>query len=597
MTHNEKAARTISGAAGTPPSGPGRTLENAPTGCCGGLDTCAILASIGDVPYVWDVANDTIVWGQNLGRTLNITDPALAATGKSYASLLAADNAHTRFDAVINSPHRDEGSGVAYEVQYELAPDADGRRLWVEDVGRWFAGLDGVPARAHGVVRIINERRAREERLAYLSRFDGLTGEMNRWHLTDVLGAAVEEAIRFRSSCGFLVVAINSISRINEAYGFEVADEVIAAVAKRLRARMRGGDNLGRFSGNKFGVVLRQCGADDMAIAAERLLAGVREGVVKTKAGPVAVTATIGGVVAPRYAKTVHEVLSRAQEALDAAQAKRTGSFHAYQPNIEREALRRESLRTSDEIIGALNERRIRIAFEPVVETVTRKPAFYECLIRIRRPDGNLITATDVVPIAERLGLVPLLDHRVLELLLDEMLRTPDLCASLNVSPASIFDPDWWGGLSASLRAHCELAGRLIIEITETAAIQDIDETRGFVARAKDLGCRIAIDDFGAGYTSFRSLRKLGVDIVKIDGAFVQNLTRSEDDRAFVQTLLDLARRLNLHTVAEWVQDEEAAQLLAAWGCDYLQGGLVGLAQIERPWLSRRRPNPALSGQ
>ena len=102
----------------------------------------------------------------------------------------------------------------------------------------------------------------------------------------------------------------------------------------------------------------------------------------------------------------------------------------------------------------------------------------------------------------------------------------------------------------------------------------------------KNLGCRIAIDDFGAGYTSFRNLRKLGVDIVKIDGAFVQNLRRSEDDRAFVQTLIDLARRLGLETVAEWVQDEELAAILADWGCDYMQGALVGLASLERPWLA-----------
>ena len=128
------------------------------------------------------------------------------------------------------------------------------------------------------------------------------------------------------------------------------------------------------------------------------------------------------------------------------------------------------------------------------------------------------------------------------------------------------------------------VAERLIVEITETAAIQDIDETRGFVARVKDLGCRIAIDDFGAGYTSFRNLRKLGVDIVKIDGAFVQNIMQSEDDRAFVHTLIDLARRLGLKTVAEWVQDEEAAAMLADWGCDYLQGALIGLASPQRPW-------------
>jgi len=104
------------------------------------------------------------------------------------------------------------------------------------------------------------------------------------------------------------------------------------------------------------------------------------------------------------------------------------------------------------------------------------------------------------------------------------------------------------------------------------------------VAGVKDLGCRIAIDDFGAGYTSFRNLRRLGVDLVKIDGTFVRNLLHSEDDRAFVHTLIDLSRRLGLKTVAEWVQDEASAVILAEWGCDYLQGALAGLASAERPW-------------
>jgi EAL domain-containing protein (putative c-di-GMP-specific phosphodiesterase class I) len=190
------------------------------------------------------------------------------------------------------------------------------------------------------------------------------------------------------------------------------------------------------------------------------------------------------------------------------------------------------------------------------------------------------------VPVAERLGLVRLLDHRVLELVVDDMIAAPALRLSFNVSAASTTDPDWWAGLGSLLRTHPGVAERLTVEITESAAILDVDETRGFVARVKDLGCRIAIDDFGAGYTSFRNLRKLGVDIVKIDGAFVHDIMRSEDDRAFVRTLIDLAKRLKLTTVAEWVQSEDAAKLLCGWGCDYLQGALIGLASPERPWLA-----------
>ena len=547
------------------------------------VDPAAILASIGEVPYVWLIADDSLAWGAGAADVLKLRDRDAIATGRSYANALDAETAQTRHEAVMNSTQRDDGHGVPYQVQYSITPEG-GARQWIEDTGRWFAGADGKPERAHGVIHVINERHAQQEKLSYLSHFDALTGEMNRWHLTEALETTLQQAVDQRGSCGLLMIAIDNLARLNEAYGFDVADEVIGAVAKRLRARMRGGDHLGRFSGNKFAVILNACTPEDMERACERLLAGVRDEVVRTSSGPVAVTATIGGVTGPRHARTVAELFARALEALNVAKAKRIGSFQVYRPNVERDALRRENVRGADEIVGALNERRILLAFEPVVDATTRQPVFHECLMRIRRADGVLVRAHDVIPVAERLGLVRMLDHRVLELLIGEMIAVPQLAASVNVSPSSTTDPDWWSALGAMLRANSGVAERLTIEITEMSAIQDIDDTRGFVNRVKDLGCRIAIDDFGAGYTSFRNLRKLGVDIVKIDGAYVQSLTRSEDDRAFVITLVELAKRLGLKTIAEWVQDEESAALLREWGCDYLQGALVGLAAVERPW-------------
>jgi diguanylate cyclase (GGDEF)-like protein len=549
-------------------------------------DANDILASVGEALYRWNIASDSLSWSPNVGDVLQIGDAAAISTGRAYAQRFEADGAQARFDTIMRSDRRDEGHGVSYRLQYCIRPDpgAD-MRLWVEDTGRWFAGPDGKPERAHGVVRIINERYERERRLNYLAWHDDLTGEFNRFHLNEILQKTFEEAVRFRSSCGFLLVAIDDLARLNEAYGFDIADEAIGAVGKRIRSLMRGKDTLGRYSGNKFGLVLHDCTPDDMAIAAERLIAGVRDEMLQTSAGPVAATVTIGGVTAPRHARGVAEILARVQEALDTAKSRRRGSFLAYRPSVEREAQRRENVRATDDIVTALNERRIFLAFESVVKAVERQTTFYECLMRVRRADGTLLGASEVVPVAERLGLVRLLDHRVLELVVDELVATPALQASVNVSPRSTTDPVWWASLDALLRANFGVAERLIIEITESSAIQDIDETRGFVARVKDLGCRIAIDDFGAGYTSFRNLRKLGVDIVKIDGAFVQNILRSEDDRAFVRTLIDLGRRLKLATVAEWVQDLRAAEMLEAWGCDYLQGAFIGLAAMERPWL------------
>ncbi len=551
----------------------------------GVLDANQILASIGEAAYDWRIDGDALVWSGNAAAVLQVPDIAAVSTGRRYAQLIEAENGQARFDAVMQSGKRDEGNGVAYQIQYGIRPTPGSQAgLWLEDTGRWFVGHDGRPARAQGVVRVINERHEQECRLNYLARYDGLTGELNRHHLTAILEDTLEDAIRFRSSCGFLLVAIDNLGGINHSYGFDVADQVIAEVAKRLRSRMRGKDSLGRYSGNKFGLVLRDCTPDDMAIAAERLLQAVRTDMVTTGIGPIAVTATIGGVTAPRHARSVSEVLARAQDTLDTAKRTRRGSFLAHRPSIEREELRRENVRVTDEVVAALNERRIFLAYEPVVTATDRRPAFYECLMRIRRSDGSLIAASEIVPIAERLGLVRLLDYRVLELVVGELSGAPALRASLNVSPASTIDPDWWAGLVSLLRSRSGVAQRLIVEITESAAIQDVDETRGFVARVKDLGCRIAIDDFGAGYTSFRNLRKLGVDIVKIDGAYVQDLSRSDDDRAFVRTLIELAKRLKLTTVAEWVQSEQSARTLEAWGCDFLQGALVGLASTDRPW-------------
>ncbi len=559
----------------------------------GGPDLGEILTSVGEVAYEWRLDSDTLTWSGNAAAVLGV-DPAEIASGRAYATRVASDGGKSRLEAIALSAQGEAAKGGPYSAQYAFQRADTGRVTWLEDTGRWFAGPDGKPLRAHGLVRAIDARHAREQRLIKLANFDPLTGELNRAQLTEVLGATLEEAVRFRTSCGFLLVSIDYLGHLNEAYGFDAAEEVIARVAKRIRARLRGKDHLGRFSGNKFGAVLTSCTADEMAVAAERLLAGVRDETIPTAGGPVAVTVTIGGVTAPRHARTVPEIFSRALDALHAARARRHGSFTAYRPSVERENLRRESARATDEIVAALNERRITLAFEPVVEAQSRRTAFYECLMRVQRADGGFAQANEIIPVAERVGLVRMLDHRVLELVVGELAAAPALQASVNVSPASTVDPNWWAGLGALLRANTSAAERLIIEITETAAIQDVDDARGFVARVKDLGCRIAIDDFGAGHTSFRNLRKLGVDIVKIDGAFVQNMMKSSDDRAFVHTLVDLSHRLGLKTVAEWVQDEQAATMLCDWGCDFLQGALIGLASPARAWAATERPAAAM---
>lgn len=542
-----------------------------------------IMASLGQAAFAWDVASDEIVWSDHVAAVFPDIPPEALRSGSAFSKLIEPNRA-VRTDALTPSLLARSGVGAPYRIEYGVRASTAAPVTWIEESGVWFADSSGRPVRVQGIVRSNSERHARDEQLLKLSRHDPLTGELNRTHLVAALAETIEEVTRFRSSCAFMLIGIDHLARINDAFGFDVADAVIAEVAARIRARLRAGDVLGRFSGNKFGLILKNCTVDDTNVAAERFLAAVRDDVVPTKSGPVSVTASIGAVSLPRYGHDADEAINRAQETLDAAKRRRAGSFALWRPNVERDAQRRVNIRVTDEIVTALNDRRIVMAYEPVVEAQTRDAAFYECLVRMEQHDGQILAAPDIVPVAERLGLIRLVDHRVLELVIAELAAAPNIRLSLNISPETTMDPDWWMSIESLMQAHPGAGERLIVEITETVAIQDVDDVRGFVTRLKNFGSRIAIDDFGAGYTSFRNLRKLGVDIVKIDGAFVQNIVRSADDRAFVQTLIDLARRLQIATVAEWVQDEESALLLRDWGCDYIQGRLIGLASPERRW-------------
>lgn len=547
------------------------------------LNASDVLATLGYGTFFWDIVGDTLQWSDNVASVLRDIPCEALSRAFEFAKLIEPMRG-IRSDAVLNSTGNDSGEGVPYRIEYGLRASTSAAVLWIEESGHWFSGADGKPSHARGIICVNNERHARDEQLLKLSQDDPLTGEFNRTRLVAAVAESFEEAARFRSSFAFMLVGIDHLARLNDAFGHQVADEVILEVAKRIRARLRGGDVLGRFSGNKFGLILKNCTVDDMQVAAERFLAGIRDEVVPTQSGPVALTASIGAINAPRHARTVEEAMSRTQEALDLAKSRRRGSLMMWRPNVERDAQRRVNIRVTDEIVTALNERRIVMAYEPVVTAASRQTAFHECLVRMQQEDGQYSLSPDIVPVAEKLGLIRLVDHRVLELVVAELAAAPHVQLSLNISPDTTMDPDWWASIESLMRANPGVAERLIVEITETVAIQDIDDVRGFVTRLKNFGSRIAIDDFGAGYTSFRNLRKLGVDIVKIDGAFVQNIVRSSDDRAFVQTLIDLAHRLDIKTVAEWVQDEESAALLRGWGCDYIQGRLTGLATLTRPW-------------
>ncbi len=178
-----------------------------------------------------------------------------------------------------------------------------------------------------------------------------------------------------------------------------------------------------------------------------------------------------------------------------------------------------------------------------------------------------------------------LIDRRVLELGLDTLERNPEIQISINVSGMTAVDPVWLHKLEDRLNDRPDLASRLILEITETVALDDIDESSHFVYSLNRFGCRVALDDFGAGFTSFRHLRSLNVAMVKIDGSFIRNLPKDEENLLFVRTLVSLAKGIGLEVVAEWVENEEEANLLREEAVDFLQGWHCGKPEVDPDWL------------
>ncbi len=219
---------------------------------------------------------------------------------------------------------------------------------------------------------------------------------------------------------------------------------------------------------------------------------------------------------------------------------------------------------------------RVELALQPVVRAQDGAVAFYEALLRVRLGDGSLVTPGSLLPVAEKAGLVGLLDQRVLELALEKMSADPALRLSVNASLSTVLDPGWPDRLAHAVATRPGVAERLTLEITETSMIEDIETTGHVVASCQKLGIKMAMDDFGSGHTSFRNLRALAFDLVKIDGAFIRNAVHSEDDRFFARTLTALAHHLRLEIVAEWVEDEATAAMLREWGVDYFQGAFFG---------------------
>src|SRR5262249_12728090 len=235
---------------------------------------------------------------------------------------------------------------------------------------------------------------------------DELTGHLNRNSLRTELAQAIDKARAEDRHCAFLVASIDRLAMINDGYGFDAGDEVIVAAGERMARSLRATDVIGRIAGNKFGVVLRNCSEREIAAVAERLRSSVRREIIDTRCGQVAATTSVGAVWLPTGASTSQEAMLRAEEALDRARSSGRDGFAVYEKSRLREGARLRMMAIADEVVAALNDDRLRLAYQPIIDAKTRQVFKYECLLRMQRKDGSIATAGHFVPAAEQLGIV-----------------------------------------------------------------------------------------------------------------------------------------------------------------------------------------------
>lgn len=235
---------------------------------------------------------------------------------------------------------------------------------------------------------------------------------------------------------------------------------------------------------------------------------------------------------------------------------------------------------------AALRQNRLLFAFQPVVCAATGRIDYFECLLRMRNVAGAIVAGSDFITPIERLGLIGFIDDYVLEQTVRELADHPRVTLGINISSLTAREGAWLQSLTSLVRHRPALACRLVVEITETAALADLKEAARFVDTLHRAGCRVALDDFGAGHTSLRHLELLAVDTVKIDSSFVQNLARSSRKQARLRNLLEPIDGYGLAIVAEGVENAEDATLVRAAGIGYLQGYHLGPPTIERAWLA-----------
>lgn len=436
----------------------------------------------------------------------------------------------------------------------------------------------------------ITDRMISEERLKYLAHYDELTGLTNRSRFIDLL----EEWITLASARGEIgmvyLIDMDDFKSLNDAYGHGVGDEFLRRAANLLKATMeriyedkfkkKTGERplLAHLSGDEFAVFVPSAGEADGLAVAESLRSAV-EG-FRFAEVQAALTVSIGAAIYPVHGANFRELFTRADAALYRAKELGRNRTHLYHPEDQDLEKMHSRLAWREKIQKALKDGRFDPWFQPLLDLKDNSVSHYEVLARMRDEDGKILLPGAFIGIAERFGLVGSIDRMIMEkamrLQAEMRLKGHSITFGMNLSGKDLGEEGILDFIKSKIIETGADPNRLVFEITETAAIGDLERAKKFVKALKGLGCHFALDDFGVGFTSFTYLKEMQVDFIKIDGSFIKKLHENPDDQVFVKAITDVARGLKIRSIAEFVETKETLRLLSRYGVDFAQGYLIG---------------------